>query len=359
VRAGELDPGELFDAYRERAASEELNAFTWVADHRPGQADYSQAPLGGVPLAVKDLFLYRRRAEPGGLEDPRGLRPPYTATVVKKLAEAGAPLLGKTNQDEFRDGLLERELRVRAVLNPWDRTRVPGGPRAKRGRRSRRVWPRGRSGPTQEARFASPRRCVGSSASSPPTGQCSRYGMIAFASSLDPGGPADSRRHRRGAAVLADGGTAITVDSTSLEFPGAAPRCQRHTTSRGSGSASPEELTGDGGGVRARGARELRGPRWSWPRAWARPVEPCHAFRMHRQALSAYYLIAPAEASANLARYDGVRYGLRVEGDKDLLTMYTHTRAAGVRARGPSAGSCSAHPRSRAAITTRTMGPRR
>ena len=169
VRAGELDPGELFDAYRERAAAEDLNAFTWVAERPPANGNYTNAPLGGVPLAVKDLFCTEGVPSQAGSKILEGYRPPYTATVVKKLAEAGAPLLGKTNQDEFAMGSSNENSGFGPVLNPWDRRAFRAGPRAGARRRSPRAWPHGRSAPTRVDRFASPRRCAGSSVSSPRT----------------------------------------------------------------------------------------------------------------------------------------------------------------------------------------------
>ena len=107
IRAGEIDPRELFEAYRERAAADELNAFTWVAGEPPAGATLAQArtrPLAGIPLAVKDLFCTEGVPSQSGSRILEGYRPPYTATVVRKLADGGAPLLGKTNQDEFAMG---------------------------------------------------------------------------------------------------------------------------------------------------------------------------------------------------------------------------------------------------------------
>src|SRR3954468_21619267 len=126
IDRGELGPSELFDAYRERAAGEDLNAFLWVADEAP-EPPAGDAPLRGVPLAVKDLFCTEGVPSQAGSRIREGYRPPYTATVVRRLAEAGAPLLGKTNQDEFAMGSSNENSAYGPALNPWDRTRVPGG----------------------------------------------------------------------------------------------------------------------------------------------------------------------------------------------------------------------------------------
>jgi aspartyl-tRNA(Asn)/glutamyl-tRNA(Gln) amidotransferase subunit A len=127
VRAGELDAGELFGAYRRRAAADELNAFTWVADGPVPAPPARDLPLGGVPLAVKDLFCTEGVPSQAGSRILKGYRPPYTATVVANLRDAGAPLLGKTNQDEFAMGSSTENSGFGPALNPWDRTRVPGG----------------------------------------------------------------------------------------------------------------------------------------------------------------------------------------------------------------------------------------
>jgi aspartyl-tRNA(Asn)/glutamyl-tRNA(Gln) amidotransferase subunit A len=325
VRAGDLDPGELFDAYRERAAADDLNAFTWVADGRPGNGEYTNAPLGGVPLAVKDLFCTEGVPSQAGSKILEGYRPPYTATVVKKLAEAGAPLLGKTNQDEFAMGSSNENSGFGPVLNPWDRTRVPGGSSGGSAAAVAAGLAPWAIGTDTGGSIRQPAALCGIVGLKPTYGACSRYGMIAFASSLDQAGPL-TRDVTDAALLFSHMVGRDHCDSTSLEFPGqlSLPTAQ---DLEGIRLGVPEELTGEGGGIEP-GVRENFEATLKLAESLGASIEPCqlpHA----PHALSAYYLIAPAEASANLARYDGVRYGLRVDGDKDLLTMYTHTRAAG------------------------------
>ena len=325
VRAGELDPGELFDAYRERAAAEDLNAFTWVAEGPPANGNYTNAPLGGVPLAVKDLFCTEGVPSQAGSKILEGYRPPYTATVVKKLAEAGAPLLGKTNQDEFAMGSSNENSGFGPVLNPWDRTRVPGGSSGGSAAAVAAGLAPWAIGTDTGGSIRQPAALCGIVGLKPTYGACSRYGMIAFASSLDQAGPL-TRDVTDAAMLFSQMVGRDHCDSTSLEFPEklTLPKAQ---DLKGIRLGVPEELTGEGGGIEP-GVRENFEATLKLAEDLGASIEPCelpHA----PHALSAYYLIAPAEASANLARYDGVRYGLRVDGDKDLLTMYTQTRAAG------------------------------
>jgi len=326
VRAGEVDSGELFEAYRARAAADDLNAFTWVADGPPTErAAARDAPLGGVPVAVKDLFCTEGVPSQAGSRILEGYRPPYTATVVERLTAAGAPLLGKTNQDEFAMGSSNENSGFGPVLNPWDRTRVPGG---SSGGSAAAVaaglapWAIGTDtgGSTRQ-----PAALSGIVGLKPTYGACSRYGMIAFASSLDQAAPLT--RDVTDAALLF--GRMVgrdRRDSTSLEFPGEIPLPSAESLG-GLRIGIPEELTGDEGGVEP-GVRERFEATLELAEQLGARIEPCrlpHA----PHALSAYYLIAPAEASANLARFDGVRYGLRVDGDASLIAMYERTRAAG------------------------------
>ncbi|MFL5519283.1 MAG: amidase family protein, partial [Gemmatimonadales bacterium] len=125
VRGGDIGADELFAFYCERAATDELGAYLWVADEAP--ANGADGPLGGVPLAVKDLFCVEAVPSTAASRILAGYRPPYTATAVEKLQNAGAPVLGKTNMDEFAMGSSNENSAFGPVQNPWDRERVPGG----------------------------------------------------------------------------------------------------------------------------------------------------------------------------------------------------------------------------------------
>jgi aspartyl-tRNA(Asn)/glutamyl-tRNA(Gln) amidotransferase subunit A len=328
VRAGEIDPAELFEAYRERAASDELNAFTWVADGPPDQPPAADAPLAGVPVAAKDLFCATGVPSQAGSRILEGYRPPYTATVVEQLLAAGAPLLGKTNQDEFAMGSSTENSGFGPALNPWDRTRVPGGSSGGSAAAVAAGLAPWAIGTDTGGSIRQPAALCGIVGVKPTYGACSRYGMIAFASSLDQAGPL-TRNVTDAALLLSHMVGHDPRDSTSLEFPGTIERPTAEDL-RGIRLGVPEELIGGsdvGAGIEP-GVRESFEATLALAEGLGATVESCrlpHA----PHALSAYYLIAPAEASANLARFDGVRYGLRCNGDADLDTMYTRTRAAG------------------------------
>jgi aspartyl-tRNA(Asn)/glutamyl-tRNA(Gln) amidotransferase subunit A len=325
VRAGELDPRELFEAYRERAAADELNAFTWVADDPPEAAPRRDAPLGGVPVAVKDLFCTKGVPSQAGSRILEGYRPPYTATVVEKLEDAGAPLLAKTNQDEFAMGSSNENSGFGPVLNPWDRARVPGGSSGGSAAAVAAGLAPWAIGTDTGGSIRQPAALCGIVGLKPTYGACSRFGMIAFASSLDQAGPL-TRDVTDAALLLRHMVGHDPRDSTSLSFPEeiATPTAQ---DLHGIRLGVPEELTGSDGGVEP-GVRESFEATLKAAESLGAEIEPTqlpHA----PHALSAYYLIAPAEASANLARFDGVRYGLRVDGDAELVKMYSRTRGKG------------------------------
>jgi aspartyl-tRNA(Asn)/glutamyl-tRNA(Gln) amidotransferase subunit A len=325
VRAGELDAAELFEAYRGRAARDELNAFTWVADGPPPGPPARDVPLGGVPLAVKDLFCTEGVPSQAGSRILEGYRPPYTATVVAKLSAAGAPLLGKTNQDEFAMGSSNENSGFGPVLNPWDRARVPGGSSGGSAAAVAAGLAPWAIGTDTGGSIRQPAALCGVVGLKPTYGACSRWGMIAFASSLDQAGPL-TRDVTDAALLFRHMIGRDRRDSTSLEFPGEIELPSAENLN-GVRLGVPEELTGSEGGVEP-GVRERFEATLKLAQELGASIEPCrlpHA----PHGLSAYYLIAPAEASANLARFDGVRYGLRVDGDADLISMYERTRAAG------------------------------
>jgi aspartyl-tRNA(Asn)/glutamyl-tRNA(Gln) amidotransferase subunit A len=321
LAAGELEAGELFEAYRSRAQADELNCFTWVAQEG-SESPVSGSPLGGVPLAVKDLFCTRDVPSQSGSRILEGYMPPYTATAVKRLQSAGALLLAKTNQDEFAMGSSNENSAYGPVLNPWDRTRVPGGSSGGSAAAVAAGLAPWALGTDTGGSIRQPAALCGIVGMKPTYGAVSRYGMIAFASSLDQAGPL-TRDVSDAALMLRYMVGRDECDATSLSFPYeiALPSAESLAGIR---LGVPEELVGEGieaGVLDAFNAGLQQAERLG---AKIEQVRLPHA----PHALSAYYVIAPAEASSNLARFDGVRYGLRVDAD-DLLGMYTRTRHDG------------------------------
>ncbi|MGH2908519.1 MAG: Asp-tRNA(Asn)/Glu-tRNA(Gln) amidotransferase subunit GatA [Solirubrobacteraceae bacterium] len=329
IRAGEISAVELLEAYRERAAGDELNAYTWVADGPPAQMPGASTPLAGVPVAVKDLFCTEGIPSQAGSRILAGYRPPYTATVVARLQDAGATLLGKTNQDEFAMGSSNENSAFGPVLNPWDRTRVPGGSSGGSAAAVAGGSAPWAIGTDTGGSIRQPASLCGIVGLKPTYGACSRYGMIAFASSLDQAGPF-TRDVTDAALLFAHMAGRDPHDSTCTGLP-APIEPPTAEDLRGIRLGVPADLLGEseasGIGIEP-GVRESFDATLRLAEGLGASVEPC-ALPHAPHALSAYYLIAPAEASANLARYDGVRYGLRVAGDRSLETMYTRTRGEG------------------------------
>jgi aspartyl-tRNA(Asn)/glutamyl-tRNA(Gln) amidotransferase subunit A len=324
---GELDARELFELYRERAAADlaagaqGLNCFTWVAEDA-ASAVAAGAPLGGVPLAVKDLFCTEGVPSQSGSKILEGYRPPYTATAVARLRDAGAPLLSKTNQDEFAMGSSTENSAFGPSLNPWDRERVPGGSSGGSAAAVAAGLAPWALGTDTGGSIRQPAALCGIVGLKPTYGAVSRYGMIAFASSLDQAGPL-TRDVRDAALLLAHMAGRDPCDATSLELREeiVLPSAEQLSGIR---LGVPEELSGE-----SIEAGVLASFHDSLARARELGAEVLDVHLPHApHALSAYYVLAPAEASSNLARFDGVRYGLRAEGS-DLLQMYTHTRHDG------------------------------
>jgi aspartyl-tRNA(Asn)/glutamyl-tRNA(Gln) amidotransferase subunit A len=322
LASGEIDSAELFEAYRARAQADELNCFTWVSDGDVPQPA-AGSPLGGVPLAVKDLFCTEGVPSQSGSRILEGYRPPYTATVVERLHAAGAPLLAKTNQDEFAMGSSNESSAYGPVLNPWDRGRVPGGSSGGSAAAVAAGLAPWALGTDTGGSIRQPAALCGIVGLKPTYGAVSRYGMIAFASSLDQAGPL-TRDVTDAALMLRHMVGRDERDATSLDFPGeiSLPSAERLDDVR---LGVPQELTGEG--IDA-GVLDAFNEAIKQAERLGAKIEQVHLPHAPH-ALSAYYVLAPAECSSNLARFDGVRYGLRAEAAGDLVDMYTRTRHDG------------------------------
>ncbi|HEY3865490.1 MAG TPA: Asp-tRNA(Asn)/Glu-tRNA(Gln) amidotransferase subunit GatA [Solirubrobacteraceae bacterium] len=345
IAAGELAAGDLFEVYRARAAEHAsgagLNCFTWVAPETPTQSPSGtgsaegagNGALYGVPLAVKDLFCTEGVPSQSGSKILEGYLPPYTATAVSRLTAAGANLLAKTNQDEFAMGSSNENSAYGAVLNPWNRARVPGGSSGGSAAAVAAGLAPWALGTDTGGSIRQPAALCGIVGLKPTYGAVSRYGMIAFASSLDQAGPL-TRDVTDAALMLRHLVGRDGCDATSLAFPEeiALPSAERLDGIR---LGVPQELTAGSSGGDGTGEGIEQGVLDAFETALlraeelgaeiVRSVQLPHA----PHALAAYYVLAPAEASSNLARFDGVRYGLRAEDPKDLLDMYTRTRHDG------------------------------
>jgi aspartyl-tRNA(Asn)/glutamyl-tRNA(Gln) amidotransferase subunit A len=321
IRGGEVGPGDLLGTWQEAAGGDELNAYLWTGE-APKPGNGAGGTLRGIPVAVKDLFCTEGVPTTAGSRILNGHRPLYTATAVRRLQDEGASVLGKTNMDEFAMGSSNENSAYGPVLNPWDRDRVPGGSSGGSAAAVAGGLAPCAIGTDTGGSIRQPASLCGIVGLKPTYGAVSRYGMVAFASSLDQCGPL-TRDVTDASLLLAAMQGRDPCDSTS---------------------------TGIEGGVTAPSRQDLRGIRFGVPTGFAeegieagvREVFEATLEEIGRlggevsetalphagHGISAYYVIAPAEASANLARYDGVRYGARHEST-DLLAMYETTRAEG------------------------------
>jgi aspartyl-tRNA(Asn)/glutamyl-tRNA(Gln) amidotransferase subunit A len=329
---------ELAGAYNDAVTeAEPLNAYITptperalemaeAADRRLARGE--ALPLDGIPIAVKDLYCTKGVLTTAGSHILDGFHPPYESTVTDKLWQAGAVMLGKANLDEFAMGSSSTTSYHGPVENPWrkpgdNRPLVPGG---SSGGSAAAVAARAAlaaTGTDTGGSIRQPASFCGIVGLKPSYGRCSRWGVVAFASSLDHPGPM-TRTVRDAAIMLRAMAGHDPKDSTSAPVP--VPDFEAALTGdvRGLRVGIPREYRVDGmpGDIEALWQQGVE-----WLRmAGAEPVDI--SLPMTRYALATYYIIAPAEASSNLARYDGVRFGLRVEGSS-LDEVYELTRAAG------------------------------
>src|SRR5689334_452680 len=299
IKSGEISADELFGAYRERAAAEDLNAFLWVADGPDEHAD-AGGPLAGVPLAVKDLFCVEGVPSMAASRILEGYRPPYTSTAVRNLRAGGAAILGKTNMDEFAMGSSNENSGYGPVLNPWDKTRVPGGSSGGSAAAVAAGLAPWAIGTDTGGSIRQPASLCGIVGLKPTYGAVSRYGMIAFASSLDQAGPL-TRDVTDAALLLRHMSGRDACDSTSIGYPDEI-RMPSAESLDGMVFGVPPELSGEGiePGVREVFEANLK----TIEGLGGRLEEVSLPHSPH--GIAAYYVIAPAEASANLARYDEI-----------------------------------------------------
>ena len=319
IEAGEVSAAEYFEAWRGAAAGDELNAYLWRAEAGTG----GKGPLAGIPVAIKDIFCTEGVPTTAGSRILEGYEPLYTATAVRRLAEAGATVLGKTNMDEFAMGSSNENSAYGPVLNPWDRERVPGGSSGG----SAAVVAGGLApcalGTDTGGSIRQPAALCGIVGLKPTYGSISRYGMIAFASSLDQCGPL-TRDVTDAALLLGVLQGRDPCDSTSVGIEGGVSAPSQEDL-EGLRFAVPAELSEDSIDAGVRAVFESTLARIEQLGGEIAEVPLPHA----EHGISAYYVIAPAEASSNLARYDGVRYGVRAEPVGDLVEMYETTRSEG------------------------------
>ena len=335
---GKFSSVELTDAHiRAVEAARDLNAFVTetldLAIERAKASDDRRAkgkPAGGmdgIPIAVKDLFCTEGVLTTASSHILDGFIPPYESTVSQNLRDAGSVMLGKTNMDEFAMGSANVTSFYGAVKNPWyvndGKDRVPGGSSGGSAAAVAANISLGAAGSDTGGSIRQPASFCGVVGMKPTYGRCSRWGMVAFASSLDQAGPL-TRTVRDAAIMLQAMAGHDSKDSTSSTVP--VPNFEASITGeiKGLKIGIPSEYRIDGM------SREIEG-------LWSQGVEmlkdagaePLEVSLPHtKYALPTYYIVAPAEASSNLARYDGVRYGLRVDAET-LDEMYETTRGEG------------------------------
>jgi len=302
-----------------------------AADARRARGEHGS--LLGVPIAHKDIFVSRDLPSTAGSKMLEGYRSPFDAAVVERLGDAGAVTLGKLNCDEFAMGSANENSAFGVVRNPWDATRVPGGSSGGSAAAvAARLLP-GATGTDTGGSIRQPASFTGITGIKPTYGVCSRYGMVAFASSLDQAGPL--ARSAEDCALLLGAMSGFDPrDSTSADRPPQDFHAQMLKQREGATGTRPLAGLRIGlpkeffpAGLRDDVERAVRAALAECERLGATLVD----VSLPRTELSipVYYIIAPAEASSNLSRFDGVRYGHRAARYDDLLDMYKKSRSEG------------------------------
>jgi aspartyl-tRNA(Asn)/glutamyl-tRNA(Gln) amidotransferase subunit A len=336
VRAGTWRARDLVEGYLDRVARLDrgLGCFLLVdaegARRRADEVDARVAaggdpgPLAGVPIGLKDLYVTKGVETTAGSKILRGFVPPYESTATARLAAAGAISLGKLNMDEFAMGSSTENSARGPVRNPWDRTRVPGGSSGGSAAAVAASLCAGALGTDTGGSIRQPAALCGVTGMKATYGRVSRYGVIAFASSLDHPGPF-GRRVEDVAALLEVMAGPDPLDATSIPTPPG-----RYVEACAAGMSGlrlgvPEEYFQAGMEPEVEAAVRAAIDALGRAGATVVPVSLPHT----PYAVATYYLVCTAEASSNLARYDGIRYGYRAPQATSLEEMYTRTRGEG------------------------------
>jgi len=339
LAAKKVSSVELTRAFLERIGklNPELNAFITVEEERSlAQARAADArragkgnaggagPLTGIPVAFKDIYCTKGLRTTCGSRMLETFVSPYDAHVVEQFERAGGVLLGKCNMDEFAMGSSNENSSFGPVRNPWDRRRVPGGSSGGSAAAVAARMAPAATGTDTGGSVRQPAAFSGVCGLRPTYGVVSRYGLVAFASSLDQAGPI--ARSAADLAVLLNVMAGFDArDSTSLDRPKEDYTRNLQLKLQGLRVGLPKQYFGEGIEPEVRKAVEAAVAWFTSQGARTVELELPHT----RLAVPAYYVIAPAEASSNLSRFDGVRYGHRAKEYRDLIDMYCRTRAEG------------------------------
>ena len=288
-------------------------------------ADGTAGPLEGVPVAHKDVFVTRDFATTAGSKILASYRSPFDATVVQRLRAAGMVSLGKLNCDEFAMGSSNENSAYGAVTNPWDATRVPGGSSGGSAAAVAAGLTPAATGTDTGGSIRQPAAFCGITDIKPTYGRASRYGMIAYASSLDQAGPMARSAEDCALLLSAMCGPDLDRDATSLDVPAENFSAKLGDSLAGVRVGVPKEFFGDGLASDVRSAIDAA---LSQLQALGAKLVPISLPRTEL-SIPVYYIIAPAEASSNLSRFDGVKFGHRAKDFTDLVSMYKKTRAEG------------------------------
>ncbi|MDQ3545506.1 MAG: Asp-tRNA(Asn)/Glu-tRNA(Gln) amidotransferase subunit GatA [Verrucomicrobiota bacterium] len=329
LRAREASPREVLEALQERIETLEPKIGAYLSrdlESTLAQAEVADVslPLGGIPLAIKDAISVAGQPCTCASRMLRDYRAMFDATAVSKLKAAGAIPFGKTNMDEFAMGSSTENSGVQLTRNPWDTARIPGGSSGGSAAAVATGMAIGSLGSDTGGSVRQPAALTGVVGLKPSYGRVSRYGLVAFASSLDQIGPI-TKTVRDAALLLHAMAGHDPKDSTSLDVPVPDFSASLEDDVRGVRLGLPKEYMLDGIDPAVRSAMEAAIAQFDSLGAEIVEVSLPHT----EYAIDTYYIIATAEASANLARFDGVRYGYRAEKSRNLHDHYGRTRAEG------------------------------